>query len=73
MTFAKIPGEFSTERSRRHGNTVPTSLVVRLKAAASEAWLASTARQRGEPVASLSAPFAATSRIDLKTEIAAVR
>ena len=60
------------ERWRKHYNTIRPHSSLGYKPPAPEAWLASTARQQGEPVASLPAPLAAISCIDLNSEIAAL-
>jgi putative transposase len=60
------------ERWRKHYNTIRPHSSLRYKPPAPEAWLTSTARQQGEPVASLPAPLAAISCIDLNPEIAAL-
>jgi putative transposase len=60
------------ERWRKHYNTVRPHSSLRYKPPAPEAWLTSTARQQGEPLATLPAPPAAISCIDPNPEIAAV-
>jgi putative transposase len=60
------------ERWRKHYNTVRPHSSLGYKPPAPEAWLSSAARQQGEPVASLPAPLAAISCIDLNSEIAAL-
>jgi putative transposase len=60
------------ERWRKHYHTIRPHSSLRYKPPATEAWLASAARQRGEPVASLLALLAAIFCIDLNSEIAAL-
>jgi putative transposase len=60
------------ERWRKHYNTVRPHSSLRYKPPAPEAWLTSTARQQGEPLATLPAPPAAISCIDPNPEIAAL-
>jgi transposase InsO family protein len=60
------------ERWRKHYNTVRPHSSLGYRPPAPEAWLASTARPQGEPVASLPAPLAALSCIDLNSEIVAL-
>ena len=60
------------ERWRKHYNTVRPHSSLGYRPPAPEARLASTTRQQGEPVASLPAPLAAISCIDLNLEIAAL-
>ncbi|WP_246410343.1 IS3 family transposase [Granulicella aggregans] len=60
------------ERWRVHYNTIRPHSSLGYRAPAPEAWLASTAWPQGEPVASLPAPLAATSCIDLTSEIVAL-
>ena len=60
------------ERWRVHYNTIRPHSSLGYRSPAPEAWLASTAWPQGEPVASLPAPLAATSCIDLTSEIGAL-
>jgi putative transposase len=60
------------ERWRVHYNTVRPHSSLGYRPPAPEAWLTSTTRQQGEPVASLPAPLAAISCIDLNSEIDAL-
>jgi putative transposase len=60
------------ERWRKHYNTVRPHSSLGYRPPAPEAWLTSTARQQGEPLATLPAPPAAISCIDLNPEIAAL-
>ena len=57
------------ERWRFQYNTIRPHASLGYRSPAPEAWLASTAWPQGEPVASLPAPLAATSCIDLTSEI----
>lgn len=60
------------ERWRKYYNTVRAHSSLGYKPPAPEAWLATTARQQGEPVASLPAPLVAISCTDRNSEITAL-
>ena len=60
------------ERWRVHYNTIRPHSSLGYRPPAPETWLTSITRQQGEPVATLPAPLADTSCIDLNSEITAL-